>query len=254
MADTWLRAHAPLVNPILWAGAGAALLFGLMHLFSKDDLPAPPPPPSPPASSSATATGNNATISPTINVNVGTNAKEMEEQIRAIASQYGGGGVIINGVFDNDPLIYLDLQPASTDWRDRVVCHNRGKSVAHNIQIQPIKLAGRTVTFSSIGSIGPDKEADVNVNVDVESGITRGWLFHWLLEDWRKKAEELVGDWPVPMVVNYNDALNSRKFTGTSTLEFHALKYQYLQQSSPERLKLEKLWDFKNPQFAAEKL
>jgi hypothetical protein len=161
------------------------------------------------------------------------------------------GGVIINGMLDGDPRIYLDIKLEKTDFRDRFICHNQGKDTAHNVQIQPITLAGHKVTFNSIGVIGAGQTGIAVPSIEGAGGLTGNMIFHWLIQDW-DKGNQLVGEWPVQMKVTYTNALNNREFTGTSTLMFYPIKYNNL--IKHKKPITEKMWDFKNPQFISENL
>lgn len=176
-----------------------------------------------------------------------TNAEEPKQ----VAQQFTGHRIIVNGMLDDDPRIYLDIKPHTTDSRDRFICHNRGKDTAHNVQIQPFKLAGHTVTFNSIGSLGPDENGYATPRVEDGGGLTSSFIFYWLIKDW-DKGGELVGEWPVQITVTYANSSNSREFTGTSTLMFYPIKHQTLE--SFKAPMTEKTWDFKNPQFASHKV
>ena len=137
------------------------------------------------------------------------------------------GSIIVNGMLDGDPRIYLDIQLEKKDFRDRFICHNQGKDTAHNVQIQPITLAGDKVTFNSIGVIGAGEKGIAIPSIEGAGGLTGNMIFHWLIQDW-DKGNQLVGEWPVQMKVTYTNALNSREFTGTSTFVFYPIKYNYL--------------------------
>jgi hypothetical protein len=181
----------------------------------------------------------------------GPTKEELDKRFDEIETKINrtGGGVIINGIFDNDPLIYLDIRTRTNSLGDFLVCHNKGRSIAHNVQIQPIKLASYPVTFTSIGAIGADEEGVSTPTVGIGGAGTTHWFFHWLLVDWGKQSA-IIGEWRIPMSIKYTNALNNREFTATVELVFYPVMYQMAARQPGHNF--QKTFDFKNPQFRAE--
>jgi hypothetical protein len=180
----------------------------------------------------------------------GQTTKELNRRFKELEAKIShAGGSLVNGFgVGDEPLIYLDIQPATDGIRDRIVCDNRGPNVAHNVQVNPVTLADVTLEFASIGAIGPNKEQITTPVADGQGLMVRSSIFYWLLQDWDREGNA-AGEWPVRMSVTYTNALGDREFTGTMVLIFYPIKYQMMEKLGQ---RTEKTWEFKNIQFSAE--
>ena len=56
-------------------------------------------------------------------------------------------------------------------------------------------------------------------------GITQHDIFYWLSKDWRGKNDRM-GEYIVPIRINYRDSIDSKHFEATMALVFDAIRYQ----------------------------
>jgi hypothetical protein len=215
------------------------------------------PHPEQPANSSNAPSSHNSnvnTVAPVIHVNTGPSERELEEKMKAAAEKYSGTSILIDGIGDNDPLIYLDIEPAySTYPSEQIVCYNKGKTIAHNVEIQPISLVGHTVTFSPIGAISP---ADKGISVGKMEGARirppNNWFTHWLRVE-SQQGRENVGIWSIPLKIKYSDVANTKDYLATVVLEYDWNRYNYADSESRRNATFNpvRCWEFTQPQFSA---
>lgn len=135
----------------------------------------------------------------------------------------------------DDPRIYLSIKPAGEAMFPRTpfICSNGGKETAHKVQIQSLKLSGKTVTFAEVPVIQAGNRAETLPTINGVGMIAQHDIFHWLMKDWNDNGE-LVENWPVSITIQYTDALEKRRFEGTATLMFYPIRFM-MSKSSNER-------------------
>lgn len=126
-----------------------------------------------------------------------------------------------------DPRIYVEVIRSPTSfWRTQFLLHNQGEDTAHDVCISPFKLCGRLVTFPSVGAIKSGACLPAMPTVEkCFGGITQHDIFYWLSKDWRGKNDRM-GEYIVPIRINYRDSIDSKHFEATMALVFDAIRYQ----------------------------
>jgi len=98
------------------------------------------------------------------------------------------------------------------------VLHNKGKEVAHRIQIQSLALHGHAVTFESIDSIASEGRCEVLPDIHDFSPLSLYNLRPLLEQEWNDRnqvTDELV----IPVTITYQD-FAKHKFEVTSDLVY----------------------------------
>ena len=195
-----------------------------------------------------------------------TSSKSPKQSIKAgrdnFGSQYSAGRDLIvgerrskrevDGISENDPLVYIDLERGQLNkMEDFIVCHNRGKTTAHDIQVQSIALSGKPISFSIIHVLGQDEKAKSSPLVGGAGSLQR-WFSYWLKKDWDEKGVRggsISEEWRIPFVVTYSDALGAKKFVCTTELIYYPVKHHLSERAGKFR---DTFWAFSSPQFKAD--
>jgi hypothetical protein len=135
-------------------------------------------------------------------------------------------------VSDSDPRPYLEIKEAGDSMfvKTEFILHNRGGDVAHRVQIRPISVGYRTVTFPQVATIPKNENRKT---FSIASGSTSQFnqnnFFHWLMEDWNEKAKAtgsvLEEDYAVDVEIDFEDYSSQKKFEAKSELIFHPVRY-----------------------------
>lgn len=153
----------------------------------------------------------------------------------------------------DDPLIYLAIEPATEAMfaRTPFVLSNEGKRPAHNVTIQPFKLCRKQVAFATIGAIPVREKASVLPNIADSGAMIQHDIFYWLTKDWDTNGE-IVGEWPVPIRITYDDPLNQKHFETTLTLVFFPITHMMNKRHKPPSfIKPEPNWEIRNIEHRA---
>jgi hypothetical protein len=134
---------------------------------------------------------------------------------------------------DTDPKLYLDIKetPDNTFISTPFVLHNnREGGIAHNVQIAPLKIGYRLLTFPIIPVVlqGHSGESIPSAN-GATTPFNRHNLFHWIVEDWNAKGTASgttpMDDSKIQVVVEYEDSTGQKKFQAATELCFNNVKY-----------------------------
>lgn len=130
------------------------------------------------------------------------------------------------GMSADDPRIYLEIEKPKDNLLRKTpfVLWNHGKDVAHTVQIQPLKLDRKKVTFTPVEAIPPTQSGESLPTIDRGGTLNEHDIPHWLLQDWNSNGE-LIEEWPIQVTVTYSDFSKKKHFVTSAKLVFHAIRY-----------------------------
>lgn len=129
-------------------------------------------------------------------------------------------------VSEADPRIYLDVLDQRKTFHSKTVfsLRNRGKSVAHRVQINPLKLNCGEATFSSVETLAPDEEKHVLPEVEKISPIWRHDISRIMLKEWDNAGDIGVSEFSRPMSISYEDYNSKNTWETRFDLVYHPVQ------------------------------
>ena len=148
----------------------------------------------------------------------------------------------------DDPRIYLELVEPKFAIMSRTpfILWNRGKDVAHKVQIKPFKLKRNAVTFPVVEAIAVGDKGETLPTID--SDTNEHDIFYWLEKDWDAFGVQggvIATEWPIAIEIQYSDFALKKKFVTTMTLVFFAVKYT-LEKPPVWPMNDKVLWEFRD--------
>jgi hypothetical protein len=116
----------------------------------------------------------------------------------------------------DDPYIYVRFETGRSNTR--IILSNRGKSVAHRVQVQPVVLSVGTATVKKVDFLNPFDRAELQPEVDNRDGDLAK------LFDLEANAKHNAEDFTVPMSATYQDVTGGRHFKVTFNVAFFPTK------------------------------
>jgi hypothetical protein len=149
---------------------------------------------------------------------------------------------------NDDPRIYLELVEPKFAIMSRTpfILWNRGKDVAHKIQIKPFKLKRNAVTFPVVEAIAAGDKGETLPTID--SDTNEHDIFYWLEKDWDAfgvSGGVIATEWPIEIEIGYSDFTLKKKFVTTMTFVFFAVKYT-LEKPPVWPMNDKVLWEFRD--------
>lgn len=116
---------------------------------------------------------------------------------------------------DSDPLVYVDISSRHVQGRRETpfLLHNRGKSVAHQIRINPIQLSVGKAVLKEVDFLGAGDKGEVLPVVESAGPIFRHDMINFLHHEANAAGKGSVKEFPTKMSLTYQDV--------TGTLHFH---------------------------------
>jgi hypothetical protein len=123
---------------------------------------------------------------------------------------------------ETDPLVYVDTCYKRVNLTNVTpfILHNRGKTVAHRIQINPIELGVGKARFKEVDSLDAGSLTEVLPEVESAGPIFRHNLVNFLHHEANRVEQGSVREFPVPMTIKYEDVTGDRHFETTFVLAY----------------------------------
>jgi hypothetical protein len=123
---------------------------------------------------------------------------------------------------DTDPLVYVDTnyKRVNLTWMTPFTLHNRGKAVAHGIQINPLELGVGKVKFKEVDTIDAGDSAEVLPEIELAGPIFKHNIINFLHHEANRVDQGSVKEFPVPMSVKYRDVVGERQFETSFILAY----------------------------------
>lgn len=147
-----------------------------------------------------------------------TPPKIHEEQTRIIGDLHGQISVYQSApevlLKESDPAIYVDVQSHRIQGTRRtpLTLHNRGKSVAHKIQVNPLSLSVGTATFTEIDTLNVDQKCEALPTVDLAGPGFQNDLVNFLHHEANAKGKGSAKEFVTEASLTYQDVNGRRKF------------------------------------------
>jgi pyrimidine deaminase RibD-like protein len=142
----------------------------------------------------------------------------------------GGNDSKVQGVLlevtDSDPRIYVDFLDQRKTLHIKTVfsLRNLGKSVAHRVQIHPLKLNCGEATFFPIESLACGQEKQVVPDIEKISPIWRHDISQIMRKEWDAAGDLSVLGFSRPMTISYEDFNSKNKWETTFDLVYHVVQ------------------------------
>jgi hypothetical protein len=130
--------------------------------------------------------------------------------------------------------------------------HNRGKSVAHKIQIQPLDLHVGRVAFKEIDNLDVGSRIDVLPELP-GSGLFRYDMFNFLYREANKVGAGDAKEFPVKMSATYQSVSGKRHFRVTFDLIYSPYNKMMLE-THPGLSTVKSICEVKNTKIVVEKV
>jgi hypothetical protein len=125
-----------------------------------------------------------------------------------------------------DPMIYLSISNDDELFqRTRLILHNSGGGVAHNVRIQELKVGHELVKFGSLAILGVDEKQDV-LPVIEDGPFSKHNLLAILNKDWSTNGGPFTGEYPFDLAVEYED-FKHQGFRTLVAMMYYPVKESY---------------------------
>ena len=125
-------------------------------------------------------------------------------------------------VLETDPRIYIEILDERKSFHSKTVfvLRNRGKAVAHRVQIHPLKLNCGQASFQSVETIASDEEKHVVPEIENITPVFRHDITKIMVKEWDNAGDLSVFEFSRPMSITYEDYSSKRKFDTTFDLVY----------------------------------
>jgi hypothetical protein len=129
-------------------------------------------------------------------------------------------------VTDADPRVYVSVVDRRSTLHPKVVfsIQNRGNSIAHKIQILPLKLNCGEATFHAVETLAKDETKEVVPLVENIMPVWRHDITRIMVKEWDNAGDISVFEFTRPMSITYEDYTGKKKWETTFDLVYHVIQ------------------------------
>lgn len=157
---------------------------------------------------------------------VGRLIERMHARMFSAASVATGAEEPASHVSESDPRVYVDVLDERKAVHSKTIfsLRNRGRSVAHRVQIQPLKLNCGEATFPMADVLGPDEVKAVIPEIEKIMPVWRHDISRIMLKEWDAAGDIGIFEFVRPMSITYEDYNSRRQWQTTFDLVYHVVQ------------------------------
>lgn len=135
----------------------------------------------------------------------------------------------------DDPRIYVEVvdeldKPIKGVNQTRLVLHNRGGQVAHNIEIESLKIAGHEVTFVPVSDLDRDARKEITPQIESTGVMQNADLVGLVIKAWNSVGD-LTEEFPLELCIRYRDFSLNKRFVSKIKLAFSPLQASFMRRN-----------------------
>jgi hypothetical protein len=121
---------------------------------------------------------------------------------------------IDKGLFSEDPRVYIEILDKRRTMNPATpfLLHNQSGSVAHGIQIQPIKLTTGTAEFKEVDFLGAGDRKEILPEISKTTVMSRHNAYNLFLKEWNAGNDLSVREFVIPATATYTDFSGKARF------------------------------------------